>query len=62
LFATGSFLTNSIATISAIQWLRDVGFDAGKIDFVASEIAAAAIKSPRPVSAGDVRELLIAAY
>ena len=44
------------------QRLREVGFDTGKIDFVAAEIAAAAIKSPRPVSAGDVRELLTAAY
>ena len=44
------------------QRLREVGFDAGKIDFVAGEIAAAAIKSPRPVSASDVRDLLKAAY
>jgi maleylacetate reductase len=43
------------------QRLRDIGFDAGKIDFVAGEIAAQAIKSPRPVSAADVRELLNAA-
>jgi maleylacetate reductase len=42
--------------------LREVGFDAGKIDFVAAEIAAAAIKSPRWVSANDVRDLLKAAY
>ncbi|MGH6675290.1 MAG: maleylacetate reductase, partial [Xanthobacteraceae bacterium] len=31
------------------QRLRDIGFDAGKIDFVAGEIAAMAIESPRPV-------------
>jgi maleylacetate reductase len=42
--------------------LRDVGFDAAKIDFAAGEIAVQAIKSPRPVSAADVRELLRAAY
>jgi maleylacetate reductase len=44
------------------QRLRDVGFDAGKTDFVADEIAAAAITVPRPVSADDVRDLLAAAY
>jgi maleylacetate reductase len=44
------------------QRLRDIGFDAGKIDFVAGEIAAQAIKTPRPVSAADARELLQAAY
>jgi maleylacetate reductase len=44
------------------QRLRDIGFDAGKIDFVAGEVEAQSIKSPRPVSAADVRELLTAAY
>jgi maleylacetate reductase len=44
------------------QRLRDIGFDAGKTDFVAGEIAAQAIKSPRPVSTADIRELLRAAY
>ena len=44
------------------QRLRDVGFDAAKADFVANEIAAASITSPRPVSASDVRDLLSAAY
>lgn len=44
------------------QRLRDIGHDATRIDFVAGEIAAQAIKSPRPVSAADVRELLQAAY
>ena len=44
------------------QRLREVGFDGGKADFVADEIAAAAITSPRKVSASDVRELLAAAY
>jgi alcohol dehydrogenase class IV len=43
------------------QRLRDIGFDAGKADFVAAEIAAAAITSPRQVAAGDVRDLLAAA-
>lgn len=43
------------------QRLRDIGFDAGKIDFVAGEIAAQAITAPRPVSAADMRELLNAA-
>ena len=44
------------------QRLRDVGFDAAKADFVAGEIAAAAITAPRPASASDVRDLLAAAY
>ena len=44
------------------QRLRDIGFDAGKTDFVAGEIAAQSITSPRPVASADVRELLNAAY
>jgi maleylacetate reductase len=43
------------------QRLRDVGFDVGKVDFVADEIAAASIKAPQPVSAEDVRQILRAA-
>jgi maleylacetate reductase len=44
------------------QRLREVGFDAGKIDFVAGEVAAAGIKSPRRPTAAEVRKLLIAAH
>jgi len=44
------------------QRLREVGFDADKIDFVAGEIAAASIKSPRPATAAELRVLLAAAY
>lgn len=44
------------------QRLRDIGFEASKIDFASGEIAAQAIKSPRPVSAAEVHELLRAAY
>jgi maleylacetate reductase len=44
------------------QKLCDVGFDRGKIDFVADEVARLAISVPRPVSADDVRSLLAAAY
>jgi maleylacetate reductase len=44
------------------QRLREVGFHPGKIDFVTGELAAAAIASPRPVSAADARALLQAAY
>jgi maleylacetate reductase len=44
------------------QRLRDLGFDAGKSEFVAGEIATASIKTPRPASASDVRNLLAAAY
>jgi maleylacetate reductase len=42
--------------------LREVGFDKAKIDFVAREIAAAAIASPRRAGEDDVRALLAAAY
>jgi maleylacetate reductase len=55
-------IANMLRKFPIPQRLRDVGFDEGKIDFVAGEIAAQAIKSPRPVSATDVRELLAAAY
>jgi maleylacetate reductase len=41
--------------------LHEVGFDKGKADFVAAEIAAASIVTPRAVSAGDVHDLLAAA-
>jgi maleylacetate reductase len=44
------------------QRLRDVGFDPRKTEFAAAEIAAQSIKSPRPVSSADVREVLAAAY
>ena len=44
------------------QRLRDIGFDRGKIEFAAGEIAAAKITSPRPASADDVCALLAAAY
>ena len=44
------------------QRLAEVGFDRGKIDFVAAEMAALAIRVPREVSAQDVRALLAAAY
>jgi maleylacetate reductase len=44
------------------QRLADVGFDRGKIDFVASEVAGLSISAPRKVSAEDVRTLLAAAY
>ena len=44
------------------QKLSDVGFDRGKIDFVANEIAAMKIAAPRQASAADVRELLAGAY
>jgi maleylacetate reductase len=55
-------LANMLKTFPTPQRLRDIGFDAGKIDFAAGEIAALAIKSPRPVSVADVCELLQVAY
>ena len=42
--------------------LRDIGFDRGRIEFVASEVAKLGITAPRPVSGADVRALLAAAY
>jgi maleylacetate reductase len=42
--------------------LSEIGFDRGKIDFVAGEVAAGKITAPRPVSADDVRAILSAAY
>lgn len=42
--------------------LREIGFDVGKTDFVADEVAAGAIVAPRPATAVAVRELLAAAY
>jgi alcohol dehydrogenase class IV len=43
------------------QRLRDVGFDRGRFDFVAGEVAAMRIAVPRPVTAEDVHALLAAA-
>jgi maleylacetate reductase len=43
------------------QRLRQVGFDTGKVNFVADEIAAGSIKAPQPVTAEDVRQILRAA-
>jgi maleylacetate reductase len=44
------------------QKLAEVGFDRDCIDFVAAEVAALAITTPRPATAADVRALLAAAY
>jgi maleylacetate reductase len=54
-------LGQMLAQFPIPQRLREVGFEAGKIDFVTGEIAAQAIHSPRSVAAGDVRGLLAAA-
>lgn len=43
------------------QRLREVGFAAAKVNFVADEIAAASLKAPRPVTADGVRQILLAA-
>jgi maleylacetate reductase len=51
-----------LAKFPVPQRLRGIGFDQGKVDFVAGEIADFKIATPRPVLAGDVRELLTAAY
>ena len=44
------------------QRLRDIGFDKGKIGFVAGEAGKLAIKEPRPATEPDIRALLEAAY
>jgi maleylacetate reductase len=44
------------------QRLRDVGFDHGKVDDAAAQVAALGLKFPRAVSADDARALLTAAY
>jgi hypothetical protein len=44
------------------QRLRDVGFDRGKIEDAAAQVAALAIEAPRPAGAGEVRTLLEGAY
>jgi maleylacetate reductase len=43
------------------QRLRDVGFDAGRIDDAAAQVAALAIRQPRPVSAEEAKAILRAA-
>jgi maleylacetate reductase len=56
-------IANMLRGFPIPERLREIGFDTGKTDFVASEIAATSSSlSPRPVSAADVRELLAAAY
>jgi len=40
------------------QRLRDVGFDAGRIDDAATQVAALGIREPRPVSVEDARGIL----
>jgi maleylacetate reductase len=44
------------------QRLRDIGFDAAKIDDAAAQVAALAITAPRPVSLKDAHRILDAAY
>jgi maleylacetate reductase len=44
------------------QRLRDVGFDRGKIDDAAAQIAALKITSPRPAGVSEIRTLLADAF
>ena len=55
-------LASMLAAFPIPHRLRDIGFDRGKVEFVASEMAKLAITLPRTVSGADVRELLAAAY
>ncbi len=55
-------IANMLGKFPIPRRLREIGFDAGRVDFVAGEIAAQSITSPRPVSAADVRTLLGAAF
>ena len=58
----GEKLAAMLAGLPIPQNLSAVGFDRGKTDFVADEIAKLAITAPRPVTANDVRALLAAAF
>jgi maleylacetate reductase len=44
------------------QGLREVGFDRGRIDAVARDVAGLSVKYPRPAGFEDVRTILDAAY
>ncbi len=55
-------LAAMLAGLPLPQRLRDVGFDQGRIGFVADAVAALAITAPRPAGAADVRALLAAAW
>jgi alcohol dehydrogenase class IV len=55
-------LASLLRSLPIPQRLREVGFDQGKIGFVANEIAAMAVKVPRPATAEDVQSVLTAAY
>jgi len=51
-----------LAGLPIPQTLSAIGFDRGKFEFVAAEIAKLAITAPRAVSGADVRTLLAAAF
>jgi alcohol dehydrogenase class IV len=55
-------MTAMLSLFPIPQRLREVGFPGDKADFVAAEIAAATIKSPRPATAANVHDILAAAY
>jgi maleylacetate reductase len=55
-------LTDMLHGLPLPRTLAAIGFDRGRIDFVAEQVAAMAITVPRPVSAADLRALLTAAY
>jgi maleylacetate reductase len=55
-------LASLLRSLPIPQRLREVGFAAEKIDFVANEIAAMSVMVPRPATAQDVRAVLEAAY
>jgi len=48
--------------LGAPRSLRDLGMAAGDIDRIAELVAGADFPNPRPVTAGDVRDLLHAAW
>jgi maleylacetate reductase len=54
-------LAAMLADLPIPRRLSDIGFERGKIEFVAAEVAALAIAVPRPVAGADVRALLAAA-
>jgi maleylacetate reductase len=55
-------LQQMLAGFPIPQRLRDVGFERGRIEDAAAQVAALAIKAPRPASASEIRALLGDAY
>jgi maleylacetate reductase len=55
-------IANMLRKFPIPERLREIGFDSGKTEFVAGEVAAGKITAPRPATAEAVREILAQAY